>query len=53
LAVRNTGALVEPVVSVAVLAAMVTVAVLLANLASTVPARTAGRMRPTDGLRAG
>jgi ABC-type lipoprotein release transport system permease subunit len=53
LAVRNTGALVEPVVSVVVLVAMVAVAVLLANLASTVPARTAGRMRPTEVLRAG
>jgi len=52
LAVRSTGTLVEPVMAAAVLAALVPVALLLANLAAAVPARAAGRMRPAEVLRA-
>lgn len=51
LAVRSTGALVEPVVAAALLAAIVPVALLLANLTAAVPARAAGRMRPAEVLR--
>jgi ABC-type lipoprotein release transport system permease subunit len=52
LAVRSTGALVEPVIAAALLAALVPAALLLANLAAAVPARAAGRLRPTEILRA-
>ena len=52
LAVRNTGALVEPVIAAALLAAMVLAVFMLANLVASVPARTAGRMRPAEVLRA-
>lgn len=52
LAVQSTGALVEPVMPAALLAAIVPVAVVLANLAAAIPARAAGRMRPAEVLRA-
>jgi ABC-type lipoprotein release transport system permease subunit len=51
LAVRSTGALVEPVTAAAIVAAMVPLALLLANLTAAVPARAAARMRPAEVLR--
>ncbi len=52
LAARSTGALVEPVMAVAVLTAVVAAAFLLANVIAAVPARTAGRTHPAAVLGA-
>jgi ABC-type lipoprotein release transport system permease subunit len=52
LAAQSTGALVEPVMAVAVLTAVVAAAFLLANVIAAVPARTAGRTHPAAVLQA-
>lgn len=51
LAVQNTGALVEPATAIALLAAMVPLALILANLTAAVPARAAGRLQAAEVLR--
>lgn len=51
LAVRSTGALVEPVMALSLLTAAVATALLLANLIAAIPAQTAGRTHAADILR--
>ena len=51
LVVRSTGALVEPVMALPLLAGAVATALLLANLIAAIPARAAGRTHAADILR--